>query len=258
MAPAPFAAGLAKPDLSSNDSKVLQALFDAESSPSPASATAQTDESLPPLPHISASELPDLQKREAHAIGSLQNPDISPSLEEINTAISQLSVIITDHPKYASAYLNRAQAHRLLIDIRNKETSSLSSAPSTPTPATQLFSDLADTITLLTPNLPTSPISPLQARLLASAHTHRAYILYKAARIETSAEDRKDTLPQTLQDASNERLEEMASFDFQAGGRYGNPVAKQMAVHTNPYAKMCGAIVKDAMQAEIKQWADSR
>jgi hypothetical protein len=55
-----------------------------------------------------------------------------------------------------------------------------------------------------------------------------------------------------------ERLEEMASWDFQQGGRYGNPVAKQLAVHTNPYAKMCGAIVRDAMKAEIEEWLQGR
>ncbi|WEW58240.1 hypothetical protein PRK78_003708 [Emydomyces testavorans] len=259
MAPSPFAIGAAKPDLSSNDSKVLQALFDAESSPSPASSAVQTDSSLPPLPHIPASELPSLQERELQAIGRLQSSDASPSLDAINTAISELSTIINEYPKYASAYLNRAQAYRLLIDTQTNEP--LSS--STPSPATQLFSDLADTISLLTPRTPTAPVSPLQSRILANAHTHRAYILYKAARntdasSPSAAETRRSLLPATLQDASSDRLEEMASFDFQAGGRYGNPVAKQMAVHTNPYAKMCGAIVKDAMKAEIKEWAESR
>ncbi|EEP76388.1 predicted protein [Uncinocarpus reesii 1704] len=261
MAPSPFAAGAAKPNLSSNDSKVLQALFDAESSPSPASSTAQTDESLPPLPHISESELPALQEREIQAIRRIQTTDASPSIDAIKTTISELSALITDHPKYASAYVNRAQAYRLLVDAESKEpsSSSLSAPATTPTPVSQIFSDLADAITLLTPNTPTSPVSPLQARILANAYTHRAYILYKAARTDpSSADGRNQFLPPTLQDASDDRLEELASFDFQAGGRYGNPVAKQMAVHTNPYAKMCGAIVKDAMKAEIKEWADLR
>ncbi|KMU83760.1 hypothetical protein CIHG_01543 [Coccidioides immitis H538.4] len=243
MAPSPFAIGAAKPNLSSNDSKVLQALFDAESSPSPASSAAQTDASLPALPHIPTADLPALQEREVQAIH----------------AISELSDIIKDYPKYASAYVNRAQAYRLLIDAEATEASSAtscSSSSSTPTPAAHVFSDLAEAITLLTPNTPISPVSPLQSRILANAHTHRAYILYKAARTEPEA--RNSLLPTTLHDANSDRLEEMASYDFQAGGRYGNPVAKQMAVHTNPYAKMCGAIVKDAMKAEIKQWAESK
>lgn len=40
-------------------------------------------------------------------------------------------------------------------------------------------------------------------------------------------------------------------MDFQQGGRYGNEIARQMAVKTNPYAKMCGAIVKEAMRKEM-------
>jgi hypothetical protein len=43
----------------------------------------------------------------------------------------------------------------------------------------------------------------------------------------------------------------MASRDFFVGGRYGNKIAQQMSVQTNPYAKMCGAIVKEAMRKEM-------
>jgi hypothetical protein len=49
-----------------------------------------------------------------------------------------------------------------------------------------------------------------------------------------------------------DRLEEMASHDFFLGGRYGNKAAQQLAVQTNPYAKMCGAIVKEAMRKEVE------
>ena len=48
-----------------------------------------------------------------------------------------------------------------------------------------------------------------------------------------------------------EELEEKSSRDFFLGGRYGNEVSKAMAVHTNPYAKMCGSIVKEAMRKEF-------
>jgi len=34
------------------------------------------------------------------------------------------------------------------------------------------------------------------------------------------------------------------------GGRYGNEMARAMSVATNPYAKLCGGIVKEAMRAE--------
>lgn len=257
MAPGPVTVEQSKPSLSSNDSAVLQALFDAESSPSPASATAQTDSSLPELPHISPSDVSALRDREEKAISEIQSPEASPSRTAIEQAISDLSDIIESHPKYAPAYLNRAQALRLLLDVEETQPSTGASSSSLPSPASttaaRLFGDLAQTISLLSPATPTSPVSPRQARLLANAYTHRAYILYKAAKDPDNAATRK-LLPQTLQDISRDRIEEMASFDFQAGGRYGNPVAKQMAVHTNPYAKMCGAIVKDALKAEIEKW----
>ncbi|KAI8050883.1 hypothetical protein BDF22DRAFT_693820 [Syncephalis plumigaleata] len=35
--------------------------------------------------------------------------------------------------------------------------------------------------------------------------------------------------------------------DFERGGRLGSDIAKEAAVHENPYAKMCNAIVMEAM-----------
>jgi hypothetical protein len=55
-----------------------------------------------------------------------------------------------------------------------------------------------------------------------------------------------------LQDESAERLEERASQEFALAGKYGSDLARAMAVRTNPYAKMCGAIVKTALQREIE------
>jgi hypothetical protein len=36
------------------------------------------------------------------------------------------------------------------------------------------------------------------------------------------------------------------------GGRYGNELAREMAVRTNPYAKLCGGIVKGALMEEVR------
>jgi hypothetical protein len=58
--------------------------------------------------------------------------------------------------------------------------------------------------------------------------------------------------PQRLRGLTSDQLEEMASQDFFFGGRYGNKVAQQLAVQTNPYAKMCGAIVKEALRKEVE------
>lgn len=48
-------------------------------------------------------------------------------------------------------------------------------------------------------------------------------------------------------------LEELASGDFAAAARYGDEAAREMSVRTNPYAKMCGAIVKNALREERKE-----
>ena len=38
--------------------------------------------------------------------------------------------------------------------------------------------------------------------------------------------------------------------DFAMGGRYGNEIAKGLAVSTNPTAKLCGQMVREAMKKE--------
>ena len=45
-------------------------------------------------------------------------------------------------------------------------------------------------------------------------------------------------------------FEEHASRDFMMGGRYGNEIAKALAVSANPTAKLCGEMVREAMRKE--------
>jgi len=45
-------------------------------------------------------------------------------------------------------------------------------------------------------------------------------------------------------------FEENASRDFMMGGRYGNEIAKALAVSANPTAKLCGEMVREAMRKE--------
>jgi hypothetical protein len=46
-------------------------------------------------------------------------------------------------------------------------------------------------------------------------------------------------------------FEEGSARDFHLGGSFGNTISRVMAVHTNPYAKLCGSIVKEAMRNEF-------
>ncbi|OJD25276.1 hypothetical protein ACJ73_03347, partial [Blastomyces percursus] len=270
------------PHLSSNDSAVLQALFDAESSLSNTSSGIHLDTSLlQQLPGISPAELSRLQALERAAILPLQEETIGidtiRDANKIRAAVAKLTGIIEENKGYASAYVNRAQAARMLVESgmdgkeREEEQGQL---------ANMIFDDLSTAISLLSPSPSSasfssasqhsSSLSPLHARILANAHTHRAYILYRAARAldsnphppsnnnnhrssssSSSSATTLTTLPGHLHDKSAQHLEEMASMDFQFGGRYGNEIARQMAVKTNPYAKMCGGIVKEAMRKEI-------
>jgi hypothetical protein len=49
---------------------------------------------------------------------------------------------------------------------------------------------------------------------------------------------------------STVEFEEAASRDFMMAGRYGNEIGKGLAVSTNPTAKLCGEMVKEAMRKE--------
>jgi hypothetical protein len=254
----------ARPSLTNNDAAVLQALFDAESSPS---SGITIDSSLPSWPatvNISQTDLATLKARETQIILKLQAGE-TPSQETVHTALEELNSLLEQYPTYPPAYTNRAQTLRLLADLEynqhqpGPQTAESSTDESLFTPdaaelSSRIFADLGQAITLATPVSPADPISSAQARLLADAHTHRGYLLLKAARVKKSLSGLEGEAvgPERLRGHSADQLEEMASRDFFFGGRYGNKVAQQLAVQTNPYAKMCGAIVKEAMRKEME------
>ncbi|KAJ6024878.1 hypothetical protein N7540_005675 [Penicillium herquei] len=256
-------ATMARPSLTSNDTAVLQALFDAESSPS---SGVTIDPSLPAWPTtvlISHDDLEALKAREVGIVRELQ-PDKNPNFESVQAAVNKLYSIVQQYPSYPSAYINRAQTLRILVDLQSNEISNANTDEGSSDTlftteatdlATRIFNDLSQAVDLAKPISPVNPVSPVQARLLADAYTHRGYIVLKAARIKRNhnSEDSevRNVGPQRLWGFEADQLEEMASRDFFLGGQYGNKVAQQLAVQTNPYAKMCGAIVKEAMRKEI-------
>lgn len=252
-----------RPSLTSNDAAVLQALFDAESSPS---SGITIDPSLPPWPasvDISPADLATIKTRETDIIRKLQNEE-TPSLETAQSAQDDLDSLIAQYPTYPSAYTNRAQVLRILVDLQSSQTQTQNTqnepddalfTAETTELSSRILSDLGKAITLATPPSPADPLSTVQSRLLADAHTHRGYILLKAARVKKNHQMEQkevDVGPERLRGLGADQLEEMASRDFFLGGRFGNKVAQQLAVQTNPYAKMCGAIVKEAMKKEAE------
>jgi hypothetical protein len=173
-----------------------------------------------------------------------------PTKPEVERAITALSELIDAHPKYASAYTNRAQALRLVVG------DAIFTQIEDEVDLERIFADLGTAISLATPSCPTqtASVSPQQAQVLATAHSHRAYLDLKAAQAASASPTLKlESGPEMLRGMDKDRLEEMASREFEAAGRYGDKVAREMAVRTNPYAKMCGAIVKKALREEVAE-----
>lgn len=180
-------------------------------------------------------------------------PSTSRSAFTLDHVISAFTTLVSGYPTYASAFLNRAQV------LCMKYGDHLYWNPC----ADNMLMDLHHAIMLTTPASPMMSVSPAQAKTLASAHTLRGMLLHIASKdyllktditsgkhvIDGSdVADTKTELPSLLRNRIVEEVQEMASRDSSLCGRYGNQIAKAMAVETNPYAKLCGAIVQEAMR----------
>ncbi|EPS43253.1 hypothetical protein H072_2746 [Dactylellina haptotyla CBS 200.50] len=232
--------------LSSHDSTVLEQIFDPESAPTP--SPVHIDSSLPTFPHIKVySTLTSLRSSEILAIRAAESGDIKKAVQLLSSAIDSA-------PTYCSAYNNRAQVYRMTVALQNEaEMDNLFSGNADIRESVlKAYKDLTMAISLASPRTPTEPISPQTAKMLAAAHTQRATILHTTSK-HFSERPSDSKLPKDLENLGGDlgAWEEAASRDFFWGGRYGNELAKAMAVHTNPYAKLCGSIVKEAMKKEI-------
>jgi len=225
--------------LSSNDRAILGALFDAEASLNKGhNANVQQDaaESSPD------SILDTTIAAEQRAVRLVNSP--SPSQGDVESVIGQFTDIIIANPSYASAYNNRAQSYRLLA---NSETDS--------SILRNILCDLETAIALTTSSSSLSPVSAHDARVLSSAHTHRGYLFLRASTSPSFLNLLVSLhLPLLANTITSAQFEELASTDFAIAGRYGNKTARDLAVKTNPYAKLCGQIVREALQREIKTY----
>jgi len=227
--------------LSKHDLHILGALFDPELS---LSTSAPVDASKPALPHLDEDEFASIRAEEQMILKLLHGS--SQTADTIDRAIQQLTGLITRSPGFAPAYFNRAQARRLFVTDDNLFTEEFTEQ------SRFVFADLQSTITLATPLSPQASLSIHQQSLLASVHAHRGLLLMKAVqRAENGF--KVYGLPDELCKPDKDSIEDAASRDFFFGGRYGDKDAQQMSVKTNPYAKMCGAIVKQAMRQEIEE-----
>ncbi|KAI8943771.1 hypothetical protein NX059_001746 [Plenodomus lindquistii] len=224
--------------LSANDKRILDALFDPETLPSSVARSkdaAAIDPSLPSHPTIPTPQLSTLETQQNDIVRQVSSTS---SISSIDAAIAQLDRTIAAWPTYSSAYVNRAMLRRLRIEASLTPPAHIFSAPEEDIEA--LFTDLTRAIHTSLPSAsPNAPISPYQARILRTAYSHRAFLYLKAVEKETP-----------LKGQSKTDLEELASKDFAAAARFGDEVAREMSVRTNPYAKMCGAIVRNALREE--------
>ncbi len=253
-------------DLSQRDINVLEKMRDPDYNPA---TNLVLDERLPRDPHLTDPDAYDrVSSRERAIIQSLQALEQSQALDAderavagYRAAVAQLDALIAEHPRYASARNNRAQVLRRLYGdlMLLSVTTSNAVVPLVPAPAREekrqaaarALKDLETSIALLTPEALASPMAPTAARTLSSALTQRGAIYLQTGKMLSSADRALDVDASRRESAwSAHRFQEAASHDLALGGRYGNDIAKNLAVSVNPTAKLCGQIVREAMRKE--------
>jgi hypothetical protein len=254
-------------ELSQRDINVLEKIKDPESDPS---LMVQVDPTLPKDPHVSDPEYQKISQQERDIIMSIQKLEMQEAKQrsaattgvdivgEYRSCAAELGRLIQEHPHYASARNNRAQALRRLYG----DSVLVADLPRSPQALVQevddgerleaaktVLSDLDHAISLLTPKVACSRLSPQVARTLSNAHTQRAAIYLMTSKLLDSKSVSVDA---GRPEAGWSKLdfEEGASRDFAMGGRYGNEIGKALAVSTNPTAKLCGQMVREAMRKE--------
>jgi hypothetical protein len=250
--------------LSRNDINVLEKIKDPEADPT---LTLRTDPSLPRDPHITdAAVYERIAAREREIVLSIQQAEIqsarvrSSSTETLLTCyrghLSELDDLIRDHPNYASARNNHAQALRRLYGdgmlVEGATTQCLhqdATAAERKSAAAITLEDLDASLRLLTPSRWSIALSPQVAKTLSMAFTQRAALYHATAKLRSS---HRLSVPDGRREAgwSTNDFEEAAARDFAMGGKFGSEIARGLAVSVNPTAKLCGQMVREAMKRE--------
>ncbi|KAJ2992706.1 hypothetical protein NUW58_g2075 [Xylaria curta] len=256
---------MAQGSLSRRDFNVLEKMKDPEANPL---AAVMVDPNLPKDPNVTDIAVYErvsqkereivlaIQQLETELAGLRPSTSTEPTIN-YRRYVNDLGQLIAENPRYASARNNRAQALRRLYGdtmiipgqldskalIQDADKDDISKA------ALTALTDLDEAISLQTPQSPFAPISPVTGQILSQAHTQRAAIYYMTSKlirpaVTISLGGRKEEKWAKLD------FESAASRDFALGGRYGNEIAKGLAVSTNPTAKLCGQIVREAMKKE--------
>ncbi|PMD56365.1 uncharacterized protein K444DRAFT_616191 [Hyaloscypha bicolor E] len=257
--------------LTNRDLFILEKIKDPESGPS---APVLIDSSLPRDPHITDDVVyQKVTQSERAIISSMQDvelqianlkPVVSDPLAQYLSSVERLGELVEEYPDYASARNNRAQALRRIYGdgILVKGNSENLTDEATPlhneasdedlkAASYTILDDLSSAISLLAPATPFMAISTQAAKTLSQAYTQRGAIYHLTAKHLSKQNTGLRIDPgRTEPKWSVVDFEENASRDFMMGGRYGNEIAKALAVSANPTAKLCGEMVREAMRKE--------
>ncbi|KAI0506626.1 hypothetical protein F5B22DRAFT_443480 [Xylaria bambusicola] len=256
---------MAQGSLSRRDFNVLEKIKDPEANPV---AAVMVDPNLPKDPNITDTSVYErISQKERDIVLAIQQLEMELAGLRASTTtepttdyrryVHDLGDLISEYPRYGSARNNRAQALRrlygdtMLLPEQRDDKALLKEVDANEVAQAALTTllDLDEAISLLTPKSPFAPISPVAGKALSQAHTQRAVIYYMTSKAIRSHDEiclggRKEERWTKLD------FESAASRDFALGGRYGNEIAKGLAVSTNPTAKLCGQIVREAMKKE--------
>jgi hypothetical protein len=256
---------MAHTNLSNRDANVLEKIKDPESEPG---NRLLIDPELPKDPHVTEpSAYERVSRREREIVVLIQKAEMQSARQNLETyantineyrsCISDLDSLILEFPTYSSARNNRAQALRRLYGdtmLAGRESKYPPALLQNIDPvdmiiaARKTLSDLDTCISLLTPPTPWTAMSPHAAKTLGMAHTQKALMalaISKIPAIQIPIELKRKEVGWTRLD-----FEDNASRDFALAGRYGNDMAKALAVRMNPTAKLCGQIVREAIRRE--------
>ncbi|CAK7566398.1 MAG: hypothetical protein SEPTF4163_004342 [Sporothrix epigloea] len=264
--------------LSRRDIDVLGKIRDPESN---SESGLRLDPSLPKDPHVTDTAVyATINQRERNLILSMQQAEMELAglkkktlenpVEAYRTSVRELGELITEYPHYASARNNRAQALRrlygdeiLLEQVvpegpadhpRNTGANAILQGTAVgeqerAEAAATVLADLDYAISLLMPR-PNALMSPTAAKTLSLAFTQRAALYYATSKLLTSGRTSSAKVARPEARWTKVDFEEAASRDFAMGGRFGNEIARGLAVGTNPVAKLCGQMVQQMMRSE--------
>jgi len=252
--------------LSKRDIDVLGKIKDPEADPTMAPLL---DDTLPKDPNVRGQDAYDrvcreerevvlaMQQLEVGTTGLRPGSQSDPVLE-YRKCIVVLDTLILANPSYASARNNRAQALRRLYGdamlvgdapAHGRGLVQAAGSEESTQASTTVLEDLDKAISLLSPPNLFAAMSPVAAKTLSLAHTQRAAVYHTTSKLLTTGPLQVDAVRKEASWTAIQ-FEEAASRDFALGGRYGNDIAKGLAVSTNPTAKLCGQIVREMMKKE--------